>query len=472
MADVYRAYATHMHRDVALKVITPALADDPAFRERFLQESRHAASLEHPRVLPVHDSGEEDGVLYLALRYIRPRRYNRADLGAVLDQEGPLPPDTAVHLLSQAAEALDAAHEHDLVHRDVTPGNLLVDAGDKDLREACVYLTDFGITKRAAAASPRTQTGFIGTPPYAAPEQILNGVLDRRTDVYGLAAVAYRALTGHLPFDDAPDVEALKRATCEEPPLAPSVHRPILPPAVDEVFARALAKRREDRPASAGAFVRELQAASTHDRPTSPRRRRLITAVLAALAALAAVVFMVLPRVDGTDLVGHTVSQATVPISLQHPAGWTQRDRPGESVVFSPQDAQALFAGDGDAWGPVVQRLRTDPTAVTGLYLGWDDAPAALTNGRALRDQVDAHLPITRVSWNDGSRGITVDGRSARVMTGVARPPTSTDRIDVQAVVVQHGEPADASAVLVFFGPEAVLDTVQQQVLDSVRFLS
>ena len=193
MGVVYRA--THLALDhvVALKVIAPELADDPRFRERFVRESRTAVSIRHPNVVQVRHAGEEDGVLFVTMDYVE-----GSDLRALINAERRIEPVRAALIIAQVAAALDAAHERGLVHRDVKPGNVLIEDRDGDEH---VYLTDFGLTKRMSGATELTASGaFIGTLEYMAPEQIRGGELDARTDVYALGGVAFATLTGEPPF--------------------------------------------------------------------------------------------------------------------------------------------------------------------------------------------------------------------------------------------------------------------------------
>src|SRR5262245_38119125 len=176
MGVVYRATELALDRPVALKVIAPELAGDAAFRERFLRESRLAASLDHPGILPVYAAGEADGQLYLATRFV-----DGIDLRALLEQTGRLPPDRALRLIGQVADALDAAHARNLVHRDVKPGNVLVAASDH------CYLCDFGLTKQLGVGGMSATGGLAGSLDYLAPEQIRRGDIDGRTDQYALA---------------------------------------------------------------------------------------------------------------------------------------------------------------------------------------------------------------------------------------------------------------------------------------------
>jgi len=250
MGAVYRAEEAGLGRKVALKVIAPELAQDERFRERFLRESQIAASLDHPHVIPIYQAGEDGGVLYLAMRYVE-----GADLAKLVAQEGALEPRRALELLSQVAEALDAAHEKGLVHRDVKPSNVLI-AGAAG-REHC-YLADFGLTKRTGSLSAVTAAGdIVGTLEYVAPEQITGDPLDERADVYSLGCVLYECLTGSSPFPRATDV-ALLWAHVHEEPTPLSKARSELPKELDSVLARALAKEPGRRYRSAG----ELAAAA------------------------------------------------------------------------------------------------------------------------------------------------------------------------------------------------------------------
>ncbi|MCT4357098.1 serine/threonine protein kinase [Streptomyces sp. Je 1-79] len=256
MAVVYRALDLRLERIVALKLLAPELARNDTFRKRFAHESRVAAAIDHPHIVPVFEAGETEGVLYIAMRYVAGQ-----DLRALLDREGPLPPVKAGRIAVQVASALDAAHAHDLVHRDVKPGNILVAEGtDRDHPEH-VYLTDFGLTKKSLSLTGLTTVGqFVGTLDYVAPEQISGKPVDGRCDVYSLACVVYETLTGMPPFRRDDDM-ALLWAHQYDPPPPPSTERPELPEAADEVLAKALAKVPEERYGTCLEFVAALRAA-------------------------------------------------------------------------------------------------------------------------------------------------------------------------------------------------------------------
>jgi WD40 repeat protein len=254
MAVVYRARDLRLGRLVALKVLGPGLAADEGFRRRFIAESRAAAVVDDPHIIPVYEAGEAGGVLFIAMRFVP-----GGDLRRVLAREGPLPPDRAAGLISQVASALDAAHRAGLVHRDVKPANVLVDAHQG--RPDHVYLSDFGVSKGTISPVSLTRTGqFLGTPRYAAPEQVQGPATDGRADQYALACVACELLTGQAPFERDHGLAVLL-AHLSEPPPPLSALRPDLPAAVDAVLARALAKEPEQRYASCREFADALRDA-------------------------------------------------------------------------------------------------------------------------------------------------------------------------------------------------------------------
>ncbi|MFD4909346.1 serine/threonine-protein kinase [Kitasatospora purpeofusca] len=265
MAVVYRAKDLRLGRTVAVKLLAPELARNEVFRRRFIHESQVAAAIDHPHIIPVFEAGEADGILFIAMRYVE-----HGDLRGLISGKGPFPVERAAGLALQIASALDAAHDHDLVHRDVKPGNVLVAPGTDSEHPEHLYLADFGLTKKSLSLSGLTGVGqIVGTLDYAAPEQISGRPLDGRCDQYGLGCVVFEMLSGAPPFRRESDL-ALLWAHLNDPPPTVREHRPDLPPAVDEVIGRALAKAPEERFASCLQFVAELRAAGTVTPATGP----------------------------------------------------------------------------------------------------------------------------------------------------------------------------------------------------------
>jgi serine/threonine-protein kinase len=253
MAVVFRALDERLGRPVALKILSPGLASDSGFRRRFIAESRAAAAVDDPHIIPVYEAGEAGSVLFIAMRFVA-----GGDLRQVLEREGALAPDRAADFVSPVASALDAAHGAGLVHRDVKPGNILVDA--RAGRPDHVYLSDFGIVKGAVTGNLTGVGSYIGTPEYMAPEQISGHAVDGRTDQYSLGCVAFQLLTGMVPFQ-RDQLPAVIYAHLSVPPPSLVSLRSDLPAAVDQVVARAMAKTRAERYESCGDFADALREA-------------------------------------------------------------------------------------------------------------------------------------------------------------------------------------------------------------------
>lgn len=264
MGEVHRAYDTQHDRVVAVKLLNAHLVDDDDFRRRFIREARAAARLREPHVIPIHAYGEIDERLYLDMRLVE-----GDDVSTVLTRHGPMPPTSAVDLIGQVAGALDAAHADGLVHRDVKPSNVLLDAG------GFAYLVDFGIARSMAPSSDITGTGIpVGTVAYMAPERFMpDGRVDHRVDVYSLACLLYQVLTGTPPFPDENPL-ALMQAHLHRPPPRLTERRPDLPPALDHVIATGLAKNPGDRYQTAGA----LAVAARHALARPPARPATVPA--------------------------------------------------------------------------------------------------------------------------------------------------------------------------------------------------
>jgi len=257
MAVVYRAYDVRLDRNVALKILAPGLALDEAFRRRFTRESKAAAAVDHPNIIPVFDAGEAGRVLFIAMRFVHGR-----DVRTLLEAEGSLPAERATDIVAQVASALDAAHARGLVHRDVKPANMLLDTtgGGRDH----VYLSDFGLSKQTLAQL--SQTGltshgqFLGTLDYVAPEQVEGRRVDGRADQYALACAAFELLCGTPPFQRDGGLAVIWAKLSEPPPLL-SFRRAGLPEAIDGVMSRALARDPAERFNNCGEFAAALRDA-------------------------------------------------------------------------------------------------------------------------------------------------------------------------------------------------------------------
>ena len=273
-STVYRAEHVRLGRIAALKLLTPALGEQD-YRERFVRESKLAASLDHPSIVPIFDAGEEDGLLYIAMACVE-----GSDLKAVLVEEGRLPLRRTLRIVGQIASALDAAHARGLVHRDVKPANILVGAGDRAL------LSDFGVVKELSTVGTTRTGGFVGTIAYCAPEQIEGREVNARADQYALACVLFECLVGTSPFHRSSEVAVLNAHLHDAPPKLTKM-APELPAELEPVLEKALSKSPLDRYASCGEFVAAARAAATGKR-VHPRRLVVSLAALVLTGALGA----------------------------------------------------------------------------------------------------------------------------------------------------------------------------------------
>jgi len=421
MGVVYSA--THLALDAprALKVIAPHLAREDEFRERFRREAQLAASLQHPHVVAIHDTGEQDGVLYISMQ-----RIEGTDLAELIARSGRLDPVEAVELLAHVGDALDAAHERGLVHRDVKPANVLVEDGARGRR---AYATDFGLTKPAAAKSGFTETGIaVGSIDYMAPEQFTGAPLDARTDVYAMGAVYFSALTGSVPFPGDNPMQKMFGHTQRE---APSIrdHVPDLPEALARVVAAALAKDPADRQQSAGDLGRAARAALEGDErgqsvgsvatgaaaglaatqplsiedaappapprrplpptsrmpvpePSSSRRGLVVAGIILAVAGAAAAGFLIAGSGDDGP---RRVINITGPEQDEDSGGGDERAAALEFSSYSPSTPGFDYRAEipvGGGWGAPVEDeltpgrlLRTTLKGPDGLVLSIDHTP-------------------------------------------------------------------------------------------------
>jgi YVTN family beta-propeller protein len=303
MGVVYRARHLALDREYALKLISPALSNDPRFRERFQRESRLAASLEHPNLVKVDHAGDEGGSLYLAMRLVR-----GSDLRRIVETDGPLEVGQAARVLGGVAAGLDAAHARGLIHRDVKPANVLIEGFDGDAR---VFLTDFGVSRVAAKGGTVTSSGeLLGSPDYMAPEQIAGERVDHRADIYALGCLLHFALTAQPPFPRDNDMATLF-AHGNAPRPRPSEVMASLPPSLDRVVAKAMAINPAGRYENAGQMAADLERVARGAEPLAaqlpspeqpppdravtrplprPGRRRLVIALAGAVTAIVAAI--------------------------------------------------------------------------------------------------------------------------------------------------------------------------------------
>jgi hypothetical protein len=476
MGVVYRALHLDLERTVALKLIASQLAQDQDFRDRFMRESRAAASIDHPNVIPIFYTGEHEGALYIVMRYVE-----GSDLRTLVRAEGRLAPDRAARIVSQVGAALDAAHARGIVHRDVKPANVLLGPDDH------AYLTDFGLTKRLHSHSAPTRSGgWVGTLGYVAPEQIRGERVDARSDVYALGCVLYHSVAGAPPYQRDSD-EATLWAHLNDPPapLRDMVAR--LPAGFDAVLLRALAKDPDDRFQSAGDLGRAaLAAIAGEEAPTVAERRVAVgpaapveeetvaspeaptlrapasapetapagTGVTTAAArgnrrawtiaaaaipvlglAILAVILLSSNGSDGSARDPSTTTADTTPAPAHAPAGTVPANgrlkvggRPNDVVatgklvwvVRRPVDTLATILPSSDRRGQARPRVGAAATSAAAgfghLWVAEDGAPALISIGLGSHRQDGAAIPLPSqghvVSVATGERGVWVGIRS------------------------------------------------------------
>jgi serine/threonine-protein kinase len=361
MAAVFRARDERLGRVVALKLLT----GDELVRQRFAREAHAVAAVDHPHIIPVYEAGESGAVLYIAMRYVP-----GDDLRIIVDRGGALTPRRAAGFISAVASALDTAHGTGLIHRDVKPANMLVDVGPG--RPEHVYLTDFGLARSMLSAGALTGAGqFLGTPDYAAPEQINGGHVDGQADQYALGCVAFTLLSGSPPFRREEPMAVLFAHLSATPPSVTEL-RPELPAEADQVLATALAKEPENRYGSCGEFadaLREALGLEPYD-PSGPPRTHGQPR---------------LPRLPAAAARGHTLHDDGVPAAAV----------PTTSLTIPPEAATwtALVAADRAYYDGV--RADQDPDAVPiGFPDGVPDRRVALsgTEVRIGRRSVSRHI--------------------------------------------------------------------------------
>ena len=464
MGVVYRGIDERLGRSAAVKVIAAERATDGMFRRRFLEESRAAAAIDHPNVLPVYSAGEQDGTLFLVTRLV-----DGPDLAKLLEAEGALDLDRALAICEQVGAALDAAHTRGLTHRDVKPPNVLLTREPESGREHC-YLTDFGLAQRVDRQTRLTVAGqLVGTLDYVAPEQIRGDPVDGRADLYALAAMFYECVTGEPPFlrDSQP---ALLYAHLVDPPPQISEQRGEAPAALDPVIVRALAKSPEDRYPTGAELAAAIRAALSDGQPAGrtatpktfvspgpapvkepvteggpgggrPKRRRalVVGGVIAAAAAAIVVALLALLGGGGSGAADTTAALqlTTEEISLARTLGddtsqlaaAVEAGRPTSAFVGSFEssagDAAAIArraAGElesGDPGGGAVRAAARDlrrTAAEEAEVASVPTAPGATGRAREAKRSMEGAL-----AGIAGALGATRDGFLAEGDTEVAK---------------------------------------------------
>ncbi len=373
MSVVYLAHDPRLKRKVALKLLTPGLAGDKGFRERFLHESELAASIDHPSIVPIYAAGEVGGQLYIAMRYVE-----GTDLKALIRKDGALTPARTFALLVQLADALDAAHARGLVHRDVKPSNALLDSAGH------LYLADFGLMQSASDRNESTATGqFVGTVDYVAPEQIEGEEVDGRADLYSLGCLLYECLTGEVPYARDSELAVLWAHLHERPPR-PSERNPELSGAIDTVLAKAMAKSPDERHATCAELVEETrEALGLREIVVVRDRRPLLMAGAGLLLAVAAAIGAFLLSQGG----GGPTKPSTKP-TLALTADALQRIDPKTNKLAATfnlgSDPTGVAVGEGAVWVLHLDDNRIskiDPRTNAVVATGSVPGPRAVTVG-------------------------------------------------------------------------------------------
>jgi YVTN family beta-propeller protein len=407
MGIVYLAEDLRLKRRVALKFLSPQLAEDEGFRERLLAESELAASLDHPNIVPIYEAGEVDGRIFISMRYVEGN-----DLKAVL-REGPLSPEHALALVSQLASALDAAHARGLVHRDVKPSNVLIapEAGHEGADH--VYLADFGLTKRLTdkhEAAPG-QEQLMGTVEYVAPEQIRGDDVDGRADVYSLGCLLYECLGGGPPYPHASDAAILFAHLQEEPPTLPGL---------EQVLRTALAKSPNDRYQTCRELSDAARGALGLAEPARARGPRLVVLASSGLTAVAVVLAVLLTRGGGSGLAAGTGRLVRIDPRTSSVAKTIAVGQDPTGVAVGAGGVWMTSLPDSSVWRIDPKTLETKRTSISGTPVG-----IAVRSGLAFGQPVGT--AVNRgVAFVAGGGGVTMVDPSSGQQIGVIKMGDAT----------------------------------------------
>ena len=387
MGEVFRAWDEQRNRFVAVKRLPRQMAQDREFRARFQRESALAAKLREPHIIPIHDYGEIDGLLYIDMRLVE-----GTDLAKVL-KAGSISPERTVDIVSQIADALDAAHAEGLIHRDVKPSNiLLVGPPERASVRGFAYLCDFGIASTLGGASTLSRPGLaVGTAAYMAPERMSGERVDGRADVYSMACMFFECLTGHRPFPASDLLQAL-RAHLTAPRPRPSEHGAVVPPALDDVVTRGMAKDPNDRYATAGDFADAARAALSAPAP-APEQAPAAAGLTDTAQAFA---------------VGGAVDEAPAATS--------------EGRGRAPDAPSAAPSGEMASAGDAERAHHGRPTVSEAVPAAWED-PAVSSVPPRPPSLVKSYVsPAQQTGTDAGPTGRPATGGAAR--PGSARPTT------------------------------------------------
>ncbi|WP_370965997.1 protein kinase [Amycolatopsis sp. cg9] len=440
MGEVLRARDTRLDRVVALKVLPPHLAADEEFRERFRREAHAAARLREPHIVPIHSFGEIDGRLYLDMQLVEGE-----DLATRLSTRGPMDPADAVDVVGQIAQALTAAHAEGVVHRDVKPSNILLTG------TGFAYLVDFGIARSQESTSGLTGAGAaIGTLDYMAPERFTGARPDQRVDVYALACVLHQCLTATKPFA-ATTAASLLHAHLNQAPPRPSLLRPGIPPALDGVVARGMAKSTDDRYPTAAALaaganaalgsptaplgyvapLAETRAFTRLEPETAPRRTGLLIALTIVVVLLlgGAGTVLALPA-----LLSRTPAGTPTPAPLAAPVPVPVRTTASTTVPVAVTTAGASRPAPADLAGFVVHYYGLMPDTAAGWEL---IGPNLRLRTRDSYDKFWSKFSGAEVVGSPAVEGSTVTAR-IRLHYRDGRPDSTETH--VLGLAVQDGE--------------------------------
>ncbi len=443
MATVYKAYQANLRRYVAIKVLSPLLAEDMDLVKRFLREAQSAAALHHPNVITIHDVGSEGDVHYIVTEYLE-----GLTLAALLEQSGGLPPERVLNIARQIASALDYAHSRGYIHRDIKPSNIMVDPERNDH----VTLMDFGLV-RVRGESKLTRTGFImGTPDYMSPEQARGDPIDHRTDVYSLGVTIYHMFAGHVPFAKPTPHAILLAHIMEEPPPLVIPNLPTSPH-VDAVIRKAMAKNPDERYEWAGELVADLERAIAAPKPLSPTTRPAPAVATRPQTPPAGVVPYPPTPPGGATPYPSAPGRAT-PYPATPPGGMTSYPQTPPAGTAYPSPSPASVAAPTSKkwlWSLAILGIGVLAVLVVGVFLIIPLVMSRMSENMAMTATVQARVPtptaeptilefVVTPSEITQGEGVTIRWEVAGVRSVSIRPGVQEDAPPKGSVEVKPEE--------------------------------